>query len=706
MKNYPSKLQHDSGVPMTLDPTRLLLVFKNAQTLHEVSTLLQGMGLVLEDKDDRARQKIAGQIEEIVNHTDQCYWVRSENGKPIDQDDFSAIDTALQPALDWIGPVYRLDGAEGRGGLLCPLPNVLLVELLSSLNQESEKYFSEAIARYGLTEVTEKSKYLRGYRYYVLADLRTYTAYQLRDLIQREDRLIKGVYFENMPLLVPIFVVPNDQLFSEQWNMTKIRAGGVGYTGWDISAGNASVVVCMLDTGCDLNHPDITFSTPGINLGSMMPPGTPTWPHGTACAGVAAAKYNNSLGIVGVAGHCQIMPLALEKGTDVEVAVGITFAADNGARVISMSIGHYAPGEVPNSRHVGWNFALIDPAIEYAFNVKGCVLCAATGNDGLDAVIAYPARNRFVIACGASDQDDNRAWFSNFGEHFDFHTNRTTGVSVVAPGVKIPTTDQGGNEGYNNESGVQGDYYLEFAGTSAATPHVAGLAALLFSQYPMLTNKQVRCIIERTADKVGSRPYFDGYPNGSRNQEMGYGRINVLDALEICKPFKVGIRIDADECGVGAVEGRLASFHVRMVELPTTFSCRPHQLNYEWTVSGAETVGHTDQSTISVMMPKTGDEVSLTVMVTDGWGCRASNSTTVIPLPVSLANRLHHFCKMIHLLIVNFMFDPLWDPSRDHPIFESERREIDQVARRLSELLTSRLAGLYEGTRTGKGGRV
>jgi subtilisin family serine protease len=76
------------------------------------------------------------------------------------------------------------------------------------------------------------------------------------------------------------------------------------------------------------------FSTPGINLGSMMPTGAPVKPHGTACAGIVAERYNNSLGVAGVAGNCQIMPVAFQNWTDVEVCAGITFAANNGARVM------------------------------------------------------------------------------------------------------------------------------------------------------------------------------------------------------------------------------------------------------------------------------------------------------------------------------------------------------------------------------------
>jgi hypothetical protein len=217
------------------------------------------------------------------------------------------------------------------------------------------------------------------------------------------------------------------------------------------------------------------------------------------------------------------LPVAFQSWTDVEVAAGIRFAAQNGARVISMSFG-WNP----------WSHAIIDPAIQEAFDLN-VVMCVATHNhnDG----ITYPATNPLVMACGASDQVDNRKsptspdgedWGSNFGPE----------ISVVAPGVLIPTTDRQGTDGYNSTPGSAGDYFMTFNGTSSATPHVAGLAALLLACDATLSNVEVRDIIEQTADKVGTVPYAltAGHPNGTWNQEMGYGRINAHQALKsVCK---------------------------------------------------------------------------------------------------------------------------------------------------------------------------
>jgi subtilisin family serine protease len=246
----------------------------------------------------------------------------------------------------------------------------------------------------------------------------------------------------------------------------------------------------------------------------MMPDGSPTGNHGTACAGIATASINNATGVAGLAGECLILPVAFQNWTDVEVAAGIRYAAQNGARVISMSFG-WDP----------WDHAIIDPAIQEAFDLN-VIMCVATHNH--DAAITYPATNPLVMACGASDQVDNRksptspdgeGWGSNFGP----------AMSVVAPGVLIPTTDRTGNVGYTID-----DYMTNFNGTSSATPHVAGLAALLLSRDKTLGGVEVRTIIEQTADKVGAVPYAPtpGYPNGTWNQEMGYGRINAYKAVQ------------------------------------------------------------------------------------------------------------------------------------------------------------------------------
>jgi subtilisin family serine protease len=227
------------------------------------------------------------------------------------------------------------------------------------------------------------------------------------------------------------------------------------------------------------------------------------------------------------------------------VANGINYAVEKKVDVINMSFGWD-----------DWNHELIDLAIQNAFE-NNIVMCVCTQNFD-EPIIVYPATNPLVIACGATSTDDNRKtplspdrekWGSNYGDVFV--DNKWTGVSVVAPGIRCMTTDNMGNGGYYTGSGGKdwsgihysnvgtpdGNYFFIFNGTSAATPHVSGLAALLKSLDPGLSNVEIKNIIERTADKVGDIPYTDNpnFPNGTRNQHMGYGRINLFKALDCAK---------------------------------------------------------------------------------------------------------------------------------------------------------------------------
>jgi subtilisin family serine protease len=414
--------------------------------------------------------------------------------------------------VSWIAPVYEFRQAD-FADYLAILPHRILIEMNAKSGPEDLK---ELRAKYGLGETREGIRSVGKFLYCSLRDPEKLDAIRLREKLE-EDPRVQSVELETVPMFVPTAFVPNDTLFPDQWNMERIRAGGGGQTGWNLERGEPGVIICVLDEGCDLAHPDLRFTPApsGINLGTMAPDGSPTGDHGTACAGIAAAITNNGQGVAGVAGGCTVLPVAFDTWSDVEVAAGIEYAADNGARVLSMSFGWNA-----------WSHAIIDPAIQYAFDAN-VVVCVATHN--YNGPITYPATHPLVIACGASDQADNRksptspdgeGWGSNFGPE----------IAVVAPGVLCPSTDRLAGAGYD-----AGDYVPDFNGTSAATPHVAGLAALLISADQTLTNVEVRAIIESTAAKAGVTPYAidPGHANGTWNQEMGYGRIDVLAALQV-----------------------------------------------------------------------------------------------------------------------------------------------------------------------------
>lgn len=335
---------------------------------------------------------------------------------------------------------------------------------------------------------------------------------------------------DDLPLCV------NDTYFTNQWglNNTGQNSGTVGLDinycqARQITTGNQNVIVAVLDQGVELNHPDLINMHPSsYDTESGTSPSQVLGDHGTACAGIIGAASNNSLGVTGIAPSCRIMSisnsLAGIPNSRQCRADGFNFASQNGASVISNSWGSAV------------QYQIIDDAINNALtqgrNGLGCVIVFSSGND--NGAVSYPANsNSNIIAVGAispcgqrksPSSCDGEAWGGNFGSQLD----------IMAPGVLIPTTDRQGTNGYNTANGVAGDYIQDFNGTSSACPHVAAIAALILSVNPNLTQLQVADIIGSTAQKVGGYSYqtTTGRPNGTWNNEMGYGLIDAFEAVK------------------------------------------------------------------------------------------------------------------------------------------------------------------------------
>ncbi|MCB0178554.1 MAG: peptidase S8 [Anaerolineae bacterium] len=286
---------------------------------------------------------------------------------------------------------------------------------------------------------------------------------------------------------------PSDPYFSSQWAYDVAEFSSA----WDITKGNSDVVVAVIDTGIDLDHPDLncmvsdgaTKITSGFDFYNGDDNPDDDNGHGTHVAGTVAGCTDNGLGVSGAAPNVRLMPIKVlgsgGSGSYADVADGIIYAANNGAKIINLSLGGSSGSDT------------ILNAVEYAYN-KGVLIVAASGN--ANTSIYYPAAYSQVMAVGSTDSGDTRSSFSNYG----------AGLDVVAPGEFINSTMRGGGYGY-------------LSGTSMASPHVAGLAALVWSAEPGLTHNGVRQIIRDTADDLGSV----GYDNF-----FGYGRINAWSALE------------------------------------------------------------------------------------------------------------------------------------------------------------------------------
>lgn len=333
-------------------------------------------------------------------------------------------------------------------------------------------------------------------------------------------------------------LTPTDPNFASQWALTKIRAPQA----WDISQGVASISVAVVDEGCNLAHEDIVYKLPGYDAVTRTDNPEPQSAdgHGTSCAGIVAARANNGRGGVGVAPKCRILPVRIAKGvsgggwytTDAMIADGLRVAVDRGADVLSNSWGGGAPSTVITN-------AFRD-AQTRGRGGKGCAIAIATANQDLHTV-SYPANLSPTIpgllAVGASNEwDERKSKTSRDGETW-WGSNYGPEVDVVAPGVHIFTTDIMGTAGYNS-----GNYVPNFNGTSSATPHVAGLMALILSVDPELRSWEVEDIIKQTALDLG--------PAG-RDDEFGFGRIDCRRALEAASRVKVDIKPKVEFLGSG-----------------------------------------------------------------------------------------------------------------------------------------------------------
>jgi len=324
---------------------------------------------------------------------------------------------------------------------------------------------------------------------------------------------------------------PNDPYYryGYQWGLKKIEAPSA----WDIvrlsltnvSPGSPEVIVAVVDSGAAPNHPDLEGRlVPGYNFIATSGDTSDDLGHGTHVAGVIAAGTDNSIGIAGVSFRSRIMPVKVlnSKGYAKysDVAKGIVYAADHGAKVINLSLGGYTSS------------SYLQDAVSYAWS-KGAVVVAAAGNDKSDKPF-YPAACTDAIAVSATDRNDARASFSNYGSY----------ISVAAPGVSIYSTywRRGSN------------YYASMNGTSAAAAHVSGVAALLLSQDGTMTNAAVRKLIEGETDDRGN-PGWDRY--------YGHGRVNAYRALKAAEStpspsLSYGISINDGALYVNTVEVELS----------------------------------------------------------------------------------------------------------------------------------------------------
>lgn len=313
-----------------------------------------------------------------------------------------------------------------------------------------------------------------------------------------------------------INITPNDQYYNSQWEhentgqAQSYNGSSVGTPdsdsdtneAWDITTGDSDVIIAILDTGVNSHEEFDNRLLNGYNFVNNNSNATDGNGHGTACAGIAAGKGNNGVGIAGICWDCNILPVKVLSdegfGDDTQIADGVQWASDNGADIISMSLGG------------GAYVSYFDNAINYAVD-NGTTVFAASGNDD-SSTVSYPSRYTNCISVGSLSPCNERKSFNSCdGENF-WGSNYGSNLDFLAPGVRIHTTT------------YTGSYTSTFNGTSSACPHAAGVAGLILSADQQISPDGVRIIMQESSVDINS-PGFD--------TQTGYGRINAFYALQL-----------------------------------------------------------------------------------------------------------------------------------------------------------------------------
>jgi subtilisin family serine protease len=286
----------------------------------------------------------------------------------------------------------------------------------------------------------------------------------------------------------------NDPYFVQgsQWHLSKIQAP----TAWDTTTGSASQIVAVIDSGVRSSHPDLVGKVlTGYDFVANDNDATDENGHGTGVAGTVSPGSNNQIGVCGVAWANPILPVrvldANGSGNYSAICNGIIYAADRGAKVINLSLGGTSSSRA------------LQDAINYAWN-RQCVIVAAAGNNGSN-VAFYPAACTNVVAVSATNLNDTRPSWSNFGSYVD----------VSAPGVDILSV-------------YGGDQYAAWNGTSFSSPVASGVLALMAAANSTLTNVQLVDLLIKNSDDIGAL---------GKDVYYGNGRVNANRAVTAAKNF-------------------------------------------------------------------------------------------------------------------------------------------------------------------------
>ena len=347
-------------------------------------------------------------------------------------------------------------------------------------------------------------------------------------------RAESAVAFAEIDELAYASEVPNDPRYADQWGYAKVFAPDA----WSVTHGSSNVKVAVLDTGIFAGHPDLQGKVVASSNFTTAPDVSDRQGHGTHVAGTIAASTNNGVGVAGM-GYATSLIIGKVLGDDGSgytswSASGIYWAADQGAKVISMSLGSTTSCSVT-----------YQAAIDYAW-ARGAVVVAAAGNDGTLGTDS-PASCNHVVSVAASTTSDALAYFSNYGPT----------ITVAAPGDSILSTTNDGSYGYKS-------------GTSMATPHVAGLLALIWATGWGTGAQAVVDRLTQTADAVSG--------TGSTTK---YGRINASRAVGGSPPTYVAPPLSNDYVTSPTIVNALPFIGQQSTVNATTYTGEPN-CSYGW----------------------------------------------------------------------------------------------------------------------------
>ncbi len=483
-------------------------------------------------KDDLALEAACGKPKTSVTHLDYAepdnmdiFVVREEVKLEETMDDLRKA-----PSSDIVTHIYALDNLPGSE--IIPTGTLTIQFKTEEGNTERENILAE----FGL-EILEELDFLS--QGYTVRLTESSKENPLKIALKLQQRKEIETAEPNISFQISQKHLPVDSLYQYQWHLEN-KGGMAGLTAgadvkaeeaWNITRGSRDIVVCVMDDGFDLDHPDFTASGKIVSprdfgQNDFDPnPVSESDNHGTACAGVALAE-ENGVGVVGLAPRCSFMPIRTSGWlSDNSITNLFKYAIDNNADVISCSWSARA-----------WDFPLSTimheiikkTATQGRNNNKGCVILFAAGNESrpldgtINGQVSYQgfALHPNVIAVAASNSLDKQSNYSNFGPELTI-----CAPSSGSPGRRIVTTDRRGINGYST-----GDYTSGFGGTSSSTPLTAGLAALILSVNPELPSAQVKKIMMATADKIdqANGQYVNGH-----SSLYGHGRINAYKAVKL-----------------------------------------------------------------------------------------------------------------------------------------------------------------------------